>query len=93
MLKTVGGNFVNFFLAYCSLVLAFALSFNVLFPEEEAFVHPISSFMKTLVMMTGELEYNDLYYPISEKLDFNGIRDSAPPQELFRWKCEKGQTW
>ena len=72
MLKTVGWNFFNFFIAYCSLVLAFALSFNVLFPEEEAFVHPISSFMKTLVMMTGELEYNDLYYPTSEKLDLNG---------------------
>ena len=32
----------------------------------------ISILMKTLVMMTGELEYNDLYYPTSEKLDLNG---------------------
>ena len=52
--------------------MAFALSFNVLFPEEEAFGFFISSFMKTLVMMTGELEYNDLYYPSSEKIDLNG---------------------
>ena len=72
MLKTVGWNFFNFFVAYSSLVMAFALSFNVLFPEEEAFGFFVTSFMKTLVMMTGELEYNDLYYPSSEKIDLNG---------------------
>ena len=72
MLKTVAWNFFNFFVAYSSLVMAFALSFNVLFPEEEAFGFFVTSFMKTLVMMTGELEYNDLYYPSSEKIDLNG---------------------
>ena len=47
MLKTVGSNFFSFFVAYSSLVMAFALSFNVLFPAEESFGFFLTSFIKT----------------------------------------------
>ena len=69
MLKTVGSNFFSFFVAYSSLVMAFALSFHVLFPAEESFGFFLTSFIKTIVMMTGELGYNSLYYP--EELELN----------------------
>lgn len=71
MLLNVGWSFFNFFVAYISLILGFGLSFVVLFPKEVAFVEALSAPIKVLVMMTGEIEYNDLYYPQRDTIFLN----------------------
>eukprot|EP00095_Tigriopus_kingsejongensis_P001890 maker-scaffold287_size221780-snap-gene-0.24 protein:Tk01890 transcript:maker-scaffold287_size221780-snap-gene-0.24-mRNA-1 annotation:"transient receptor potential channel pyrexia" len=71
MLMNVGWSFFNFFVAYFSLILGFGLSFVVLFPKEVSFMEALSSPIKILVMMTGEIEYNDLYYPQRDTIVLN----------------------
>jgi hypothetical protein len=71
MLIAVGSNFFNFFVAYFSLVIAFSLCFVVLFPTETSFSDFLTAPIKVLVMMTGELEYNDLYYPMGQNITLN----------------------
>ena len=61
MFKTVSINFVKFLLAYCSLLVAFGLSFMVLFKQVKSFKDFLHAMLKTIVMMTGELEFNDLF--------------------------------
>ena len=48
-----------FFLVYSPAFLAFALSFHLLLPHIEVFENPINAVIKTLVMMLGELEYEN----------------------------------
>lgn len=70
--KKVSWTFVNFLLAYIFLFVAFALGFVVLFPNNAAFEEPYPAVLvKVLVMMLGELEYDDLYYPERLVLRFN----------------------
>jgi hypothetical protein len=94
MLIAVGSNFFNFFVAYFSLVIAFSLSFVVLFPGESSFGDFLTSPIKVLVMMTGELEYNDLYYPMGQNITLNindideggnvhGIIEDVPQKQVF----------
>ncbi|GLH05722.1 Transient receptor potential channel pyrexia, partial [Gryllus bimaculatus] len=62
MFATVALNFARFLLAYSCLLIAFSLSFGVLFPDYKAFSHVLWSLMKTVVMMSGELEFEDIFY-------------------------------
>lgn len=56
MFTTVAKNFAKFLAAYFCLLVAFALSFCVLFPNYQSFnVYAPSAIVKTLVMMAGEL--------------------------------------
>jgi ABC-type multidrug transport system fused ATPase/permease subunit len=70
MLLTVAWSFFNFFVAYSSLIAGFALAFVVLFPREVAFDEILGAPIKVMVMMTGEIEYNDLYYPQKQIINF-----------------------
>lgn len=54
-------NFATFLLAYCCLLIAFGLAFSVLFSNYAAFKLP-ASLVKTVMMMSGELEYEDIFY-------------------------------
>ena len=82
MFMTIGFNFVHFFFAFISMLFAFGLSFAVLFPDEKAFTSSplITSPIKMLAMMTGELEYNDLYYPEILRLENNTLQDDTQNQ-------------
>lgn len=62
MFTTVAINFSKFLVAYLCLLLAFALSFSVLFPKYPAFSNIYISILKTIMMMTGELEFEDIFY-------------------------------
>lgn len=64
MFKTVTKTFSNFFVAYIFLFVSFAVTFYILFPSQAGFkeVFP-AAMVKVLVMMLGELEYDELYYP------------------------------
>lgn len=61
MFTKVAVNFAKFLMAYICLIVAFALSFCVLFPSYKPFNMPFT-ILKTIVMMSGELEFEDIFY-------------------------------
>ncbi|KAL4715914.1 hypothetical protein ACJJTC_013214 [Scirpophaga incertulas] len=61
MFTTVTVNFATFLLAYSCLLIAFGLAFSVLFSNYPAFYLP-AGLVKTVMMMSGELEYEDIFY-------------------------------
>ena len=69
MFTTVARNFFRFLAAYFCLLVAFALSFCVLFPNYQSFnTHAVSALVKSLVMMAGEVEYEDFIYENGDAL-------------------------
>ena len=65
--KKVFWTFVKFFFSFLSLIFAFATSFFILFQNHRSFAKiDLSIFVKILVMMMGELEYDDLVTPLDE---------------------------
>jgi len=68
MFETVSSTFLSFITGYVTLLVAFALSFYILFrrsPEPkgaESFSNPFFSFLKTIVMFTGEFEASSLSF-------------------------------
>ena len=69
MFTTVAKNFFKFLAAYFCLLVAFALSFCVLFPNYQSFnVHTVSALIKTLVMMAGEIEYENFIFENGDPL-------------------------
>ncbi|CAH0728375.1 unnamed protein product, partial [Brenthis ino] len=61
MFTTVTVNFATFLMAYSCLLIAFGLAFSVLFSNYPAF-HLPAGLVKTVMMMSGELEYEDIFY-------------------------------
>ena len=61
MLVRVAQRLVGFLLVYSPLLVAFALSFCVLFRGNAAFKDIPLSLIKTFVMMMGEYEYNNIF--------------------------------
>ncbi|XP_058063654.1 transient receptor potential channel pyrexia-like [Anopheles bellator] len=70
MFTTVAVNFSKFLMAYCCLLVAFGLSFCVLFPNHIAFKEIPRSLLKTIVMMAGELEFEDIFYGENLKIEY-----------------------
>ena len=69
MFTTVAKNFSKFLAAYFCLLVAFALSFCVLFPNYQSFNVPFpAAIVKTLVMMAGEIEYENFIYENGDAL-------------------------
>lgn len=62
MFTKVAVNFAKFLLAYCCLLIAFGLSFGVLFNSYPAFQQIHWTLLKTITMMSGELEFEDIFY-------------------------------
>jgi len=67
MFRTVSASFIRFLMWYFLLILAFAMSFYVLFrgctgecSKENPFLDPGGSLFKTLVMLTGELDASSI---------------------------------
>ncbi|XP_038123030.1 transient receptor potential channel pyrexia isoform X1 [Culex quinquefasciatus] len=72
MFTTVAVNFSKFLMAYCCLLIAFGLSFCVLFPNYIAFKQILRGLLKTIVMMAGELEFEDIFYGGSIQIQYPG---------------------
>jgi len=70
MFLTVSTGVLNFLIAYIFLLVAFWCSFLILFPNAPAFEtsNGPAGIIKVIVMMLGELEYDDLYYNQNEFL-------------------------
>jgi ankyrin repeat protein len=68
MLRTVSVTFLRFMAGYVTLLIAFALSFYILFKGSaeqggpEMFANPPVSLLKTIVMFTGEFDASDLSF-------------------------------
>ncbi|XP_037890056.1 transient receptor potential channel pyrexia [Glossina fuscipes] len=62
MFTKVAVNFGKFLMAYICLLIAFGLSFSVLFNDYKAFRNITWSLLKSIVMMSGELEFEDIFY-------------------------------
>ncbi|XP_076287517.1 transient receptor potential cation channel subfamily A member 1 [Lasioglossum baleicum] len=61
MFSTVLRNILKVLGAFIFLIVGFALSFTVVFHRGDQFQDSWNAFVKTLVMMTGEFEYDDLF--------------------------------
>jgi hypothetical protein len=68
MLRTVSVTFLRYMMGYVTLLIAFALSFYILFRGSseqggaEMFANPFVSLLKTIVMFTGEFDASDLSF-------------------------------
>lgn len=65
-------NFGKFLLAYFCLLAAFSFSFRMLFPKYSSFNSTINSVVKIVAMMTGELEFEDIFFNQDEPLVYPG---------------------
>ncbi|KAF2905465.1 hypothetical protein ILUMI_00708 [Ignelater luminosus] len=77
MLRRVSFNFFKFLMWYSVLIVAFALSFHTLFKdvddENHFFASPATSLFKTIIMLTGEFEAQDIHfevYPVTSHIIF-----------------------
>lgn len=68
MFAQVTRNFGKFLFTYMCLISAFSLSFGVLFHNHDPFKYFLFRLLKTLVMMTGEMEYDDFFFDGEEIL-------------------------
>lgn len=76
MFTKVAVNFAKFLLAYCCLLIAFGLSFGVLFNSYPAFKKIHWTMLKMITMMSGELEFEDIFYgdyPIQFPITSHGM--------------------
>ncbi|OXA51020.1 Transient receptor potential channel pyrexia [Folsomia candida] len=55
-------SFGLFVLTFTSLLTAFALSFSILMPQSKSFSSWPLALSKVLIMMTGELNYDEIFY-------------------------------
>ncbi|XP_044745341.1 transient receptor potential channel pyrexia-like [Coccinella septempunctata] len=70
MFTTVSVNFVKFMAAYFCLLLAFALCFGVIFANYNSFKRLPLVLIKVIVMMSGELEYEDIFFDETQPIKF-----------------------
>ncbi|EFN68830.1 Transient receptor potential channel pyrexia [Camponotus floridanus] len=55
-------NFFKYFAAYFCLIIGFSLSFCVLHGNYKSFADPLLSMLKIIIMMSGELEFEDAFF-------------------------------
>lgn len=63
MFTQVSINFFKFVAAYVWLIIGFAFGFTVLHNNYKSFTNPFISLLKTVIMMSGELEFEDVFFP------------------------------
>jgi len=73
MFTQVSINFFKFLAAYVCLIIGFSLGFSVLHKNYKSFENPLVSLLKTVIMMSGELEFEDIFF--QEKVKKNGTED------------------
>ncbi|KAK2583729.1 hypothetical protein KPH14_009647 [Odynerus spinipes] len=72
MFTQVAINFFKFLGAYICLIIGFSLGFCVLHKNYKAFANPLVGLLKTIIMMSGELEFEDVYFDEESKILYSG---------------------
>lgn len=72
MFTQVSINFFKFLAAYVCLVIGFSLGFSVLHKNYKSFADPLVGFLKTVIMMSGELEFEDVFFDETAPLMYPG---------------------
>ncbi|XP_020288047.1 transient receptor potential channel pyrexia-like isoform X2 [Pseudomyrmex gracilis] len=72
MFTQVSINFFKFLAAYVCLIVGFSFGFSVLHKNYKSFENPLVALIKTVIMMSGELEFEDVFFDKSEKLMYPG---------------------
>lgn len=62
MFRTVSLNYICLLFPYMFLIIAFALAFYTLFNNNKSFSNPGYSLFKTIIMITGEFNSNDISF-------------------------------
>ncbi|XP_068993861.1 uncharacterized protein pyx [Neodiprion pinetum] len=62
MFTQVAVNFFKFLGAYSCLIVGFSLGFTVIHKDYKSFANPGVGLIKTIVMMSGELEFEDMFW-------------------------------
>ncbi|KAK8753764.1 hypothetical protein OTU49_001472 [Cherax quadricarinatus] len=73
MFTTVTYNFLKFIIMFSFMIIAFSISFYLVFQVDDNFMTYHQSLLKTIAMTTGEIEYTELplsTFPISSHLLF-----------------------
>jgi hypothetical protein len=63
-------DFAQFFLAYSAIIMAFAMSFAVMFSRHKEFASSWGSILSTFVMMTGEYNYPDIFFDDEQPVEY-----------------------
>ncbi|XP_011696912.1 PREDICTED: transient receptor potential channel pyrexia-like [Wasmannia auropunctata] len=72
MFTQVSINFFKFLAAYVCLIVGFSLGFGVLHKNYKSFGDPLISLLKTVVMMSGELEFEDVFFDENAPIQYPG---------------------
>ncbi|OAD58344.1 Transient receptor potential channel pyrexia [Eufriesea mexicana] len=72
MFTQVSINFFKFLGAYICLIIGFSLGFSVLHKNYESFNDPLIALLKTIVMMSGELEFEDIFFSSKSPILYSG---------------------
>lgn len=72
MFTQVSINFFKFLAAYVCLIIGFSLGFSVLHKNYKSFADPLVSLLKTVIMMSGELEFEDIFFDETVPLEYPG---------------------
>ncbi|XP_076762785.1 transient receptor potential channel pyrexia [Xylocopa sonorina] len=72
MFTQVSINFFKFLGAYICLIIGFSLGFSVLHKNYDSFNDPLIALLKTIVMMSGELEFEDIFFSTKSRILYSG---------------------
>lgn len=72
MFTQVAVNFFKFLGAYSCLIIGFSLGFIVLHKNYKSFENPLVGLIKTIVMMSGELEFEDMFWDSDSPILYKG---------------------
>ncbi|XP_016841629.1 transient receptor potential channel pyrexia isoform X2 [Nasonia vitripennis] len=62
MFTQVAINFFKFLGAYLCLIVGFSLGFSVMHKNYKSFQNPLVGLLKTIIMLSGELEFEDVFF-------------------------------
>ncbi|XP_076235392.1 transient receptor potential channel pyrexia [Calliopsis andreniformis] len=72
MFTQVSINFFKFLGAYICLIIGFSLGFSVLHKNYKSFNNPLVGLLKTIIMMSGELEFEDVFFDENAPILYSG---------------------